>query len=88
MLGLRPESIVVEAADSRESFAVDVVAVTPLNEKTLLLLRAADGREMLASEPGTDEAPRRHGPAYARFDPGAVLLFDAASGRRIPPLAA
>jgi multiple sugar transport system ATP-binding protein len=88
VLGLRPESIVVETADSRESFAVDVVAVTPLNEKTLLLLRAADGREILASEPGTDEAPRRHGPAYARFDPGAVLLFDAASGRRIPPLAA
>jgi multiple sugar transport system ATP-binding protein len=88
VLGLRPESIVVETMDSRESFAVDVVAVTPLNEKTLLLLRAADGREILASEAGTDEAPRRHGPAYARLDPGAALLFDAASGRRIPPLAA
>jgi len=88
VLGLRPESIVVETVNSRESFAVDVVAVTPLNEKTLLLLRTADGREILASEAGTDEAPRRRGPAYARFDPSAVLLFDAASGRRVPPQSA
>jgi multiple sugar transport system ATP-binding protein len=85
VLGLRPESIAVETVNSPQSFDVDVVAVTPLNEKTLLLLRVADGREILASEAGTDEAPRRHGPAYARIDPGAVLLFDAASGRRIPP---
>ena len=59
--------------------------MTPLNEKTLLLLRADDGREILASEAGTDEAPRRHGPAFARFDPGAALLFDDASGRRLAP---
>ncbi len=85
VLGLRPESIAVETHGSPESFGVEVVAVTPLNEKTLLLLRTDDGREILASEAGTDEAPRRHGPAYARFDPGAVLLFEAASGRRIPP---
>ena len=26
---------------------------------------------------GDDEAPRRHGPAFARFDPSAALLFDA-----------
>ncbi len=88
VLGIRPESIAVEALNSPESFAVDVVAVTPLNEKTLLLLRAADGREILASEAEMDESPRRHGPAYARFDPGAVLLFEAESGRRIPPQSA
>jgi multiple sugar transport system ATP-binding protein len=64
---------------------VEVVAVTPLNEKTVLLLRLADGREVLASEAGTDEAPRRHGPAHARFDPAAIHLFEAESGRRIAP---
>ncbi len=85
VLGLRPESIAVEEQSSPESFPVEVVAVTPLNEKTLLLLRADDGREILASEAGTDEAPRRHGPAFARFDPSAALLFDSASGRRIAP---
>ena len=85
VLGLRAEAIAVEDNNSPESFPVEVVAVTPLNEKTLLLLRADDGREILASEAGTDEAPRRHGPAFARFDPGAALLFDNASGRRLAP---
>jgi multiple sugar transport system ATP-binding protein len=85
VLGLRAETIAVEDNNSPESFPVEVVAVTPLNEKTLLLLRADDGREILASEVGTDEAPRRHGPAFARFDSRAALLFDSASGRRVAP---
>jgi multiple sugar transport system ATP-binding protein len=88
VLGLRAENIVVEDTASPESVSVEVVAVTPLNERTLLLLRVDDGREILASEAGTDEAPRRHGAAFARFDPEAVLLFDPASGRRIVPQSA
>ena len=88
MLGVRAETIAVEDSSSPDSFPVEVVAVTPLNEKTLLLLRTNDGREVLASEAGTGEAPRRHGPAFARFDPSAALLFDGASGRRIAPQAA
>ena len=84
VLGLRPEAIAVIDLPTADSFPVEVVAVTPLNEKTVLLLRTTDGREILASEAGTDEAPRRHGPAHARFDGAAVLLFDAQSGERIP----
>jgi multiple sugar transport system ATP-binding protein len=83
VLGLRAENIVVADTPSPESLPVEVVAVTPLNERTLLLLRTDDGREILASEAGTNEAPRRHGPAFARFHAEAVLLFDPASGRRI-----
>jgi multiple sugar transport system ATP-binding protein len=64
---------------------VEVIAVTPLNEKSVLLLRATDGRELLASESGEGELPRRHGPACARFDRDAILVFDAASGLRIAP---
>jgi multiple sugar transport system ATP-binding protein len=85
MLGIRPESIIVEPQPSSASFAVDVVAVTPLNEKALLLLRMSDGRELLASEPGADETPRLHGPAHAHFDTNSILLFDAATGKRISP---
>ena len=85
MLGLRPERIAIADVPAPDTFPVEIVAVTPLNEKTVLLLTTSDGREILASEPGTDEAPRRHGPAQARFDPASILLFDAATGRRIPP---
>jgi multiple sugar transport system ATP-binding protein len=85
-LGVRPEAIVVEETASAESFPVEVVAVTPLNEKTVLLLRTHDGREILAAEAGSEEAVRRHGAACARLVPDSVLVFDAASGRRIAPL--
>jgi multiple sugar transport system ATP-binding protein len=88
VLGLRAENIVVEDTGSPESIPVEVVAVTPLNERTLLLLRTDDGREILASEAGTNEAPRRHGPAFARFNPESVLLFDPTSGRRVIPQSA
>jgi multiple sugar transport system ATP-binding protein len=85
MLGIRPESIIVEEAPTVDSFPVEVVAATPLNEKSVLLLRALDGRELLAAEAGAEEASRRHGPACARIDRDAILVFDAASGRRIAP---
>ena len=88
VLGLRAENVVVEDMASPESLPVEVVAVTPLNERTLLLLHTDDGREILASEAGTNEAPRRHGPAFARFDAEFVLLFDPSSGRRIAPQSA
>ena len=85
LLGVRPETIIVDEKPMADGFPVELEAVTPLNEKTLLLLRANDGRELLASEAGDDAAPRRHGPAHARLDSEAVLLFDAASGKRILP---
>jgi multiple sugar transport system ATP-binding protein len=75
----------VDEKPMADGFPVELEAVTPLNEKTLLLLRTNDGRELLASEAGDAAAPRRHGPAHARLDSEAVLLFDAASGKRILP---
>lgn len=88
MLGLRPEAILVDDDRASDSFPVEVVAVTPLNEKTVLLLRTAEGAEILASEAGNRDETRRHGAARASFDPGAILLFDAGTGRRIPPQSA
>lgn len=84
-LGIRPESIVVEETPTAESFPVEIVAITPLNEKSVLLLRTYDGRELLAAEAGDEEASRRHGSASARIDRDAILVFDAASSRRIAP---
>ncbi len=87
VIGVRPESILVEDTPTSESFPVDLVAVTPLNEKSVLLLRAADGHELLAAEAEENVETRRHGPASARFAQEAILVFDAASGRRISPQA-
>jgi multiple sugar transport system ATP-binding protein len=85
VIGVRPESIAIAAEANPGDFPVEVVAVTPLNEKSVLLLRAMDGRELLAAESGESGASRRHGPARASFDREAMLIFDAASGIRLAP---
>ncbi len=85
ILGIRPEAISVGARPSDESFPVDVVAVTPLNEKSVLLLRTEDGHEILASEAGNEDGHHPQGTAFAKFNGDSVLVFDAATGRRIAP---
>jgi multiple sugar transport system ATP-binding protein len=86
VIGVRPESITVENEPSPESFPLEIVALTPLNEKSVLLLRARDGQELLAAEPGEAAEGRRHGPAFASFIVETMLVFDAASGKRIAPV--
>jgi len=83
LLGLRPETLNVVDQSGPGAFPVDVVAVTPLNEKTVLLMRMRDGQEIFASEAGIESEARRPGPAFARFDINRALLFDEASGARI-----
>ncbi len=85
VIGVRPESISVLEESKPGGFPVEVVAVTPLNEKSVLLLRALDGRELLAAESGEGGPPRRHGPAFASFDSAAMLVFDAGTGLRVTP---
>jgi multiple sugar transport system ATP-binding protein len=83
LLGLRPETLSVTDDASAGGFPVDVIAVTPLNEKTVLLMRTPEGQEIFASEAGVENEARRPGPAYAHFDPARALAFDEASGARI-----
>jgi multiple sugar transport system ATP-binding protein len=83
LLGLRPESLSVTDQGGPSAFPVEVIAVTPLNEKTVLLLRMRDGQEIFASEAGVENEARRPGPAFARFDPRRALVFDEASGARV-----
>src|SRR5215468_976433 len=47
LLGIRPEAIRIGGADAG-LFAADVVAVTPLNERLVTLLKTPDGHELLA----------------------------------------
>jgi multiple sugar transport system ATP-binding protein len=83
LLGLRPESLGVTDQAGPDRFPVDVVAVTPLNEKTVLLMRMRDGQEIFASEAGVENEARQPGPAFAQFDPARALMFDEATGARI-----
>ena len=83
LLGLRPEVLSVTDQAGPDAFPVEVMAVTPLNEKTVLLMRMRDGQEIFASEAGVENETRQPGPAFARFDPGRALMFDEASGARI-----
>jgi multiple sugar transport system ATP-binding protein len=85
IIGVRPESIIVRDEPSPGSFALEIVALTPLNEKSVLLLRAKDGRELLAAESGEAAEGRRHGSAFASFIAETLLVFDAVSGNRIAP---
>lgn len=83
-LGLRPERIAVSEQNAPDVLPVELAAITPLNERVVMLLHLADGQELLASAP--EEAvggTRRHGPAFISFDPSDLLLFDRQSGRRI-----
>jgi multiple sugar transport system ATP-binding protein len=85
LLGLRPESLHLTETNAPGTIAVDVVAVTPLNEKSVLLFTTEDGNELLASEASDRDVPRRTGPGRIALDLDAILLFDReTSGRFVP----
>ena len=78
LLGLRPETLAI-ATEARSGAApATLVAVTPLHERVVLLLRAADGAEIVASVVGA--APPPGAAVWVCAAPSHALLFDAASG--------
>ena len=82
-LGVRPQDITVMDAASEGAIPVDLLALTPLNERFVLLAKTLDGHEILASAAEPPLGGRHTGRAYLGFDPDTVLLFDDASGERI-----
>jgi len=81
LLGLRPETLSLAAAGP-DAARLEVIATTPLHERLVVLLRAGDGTEIVASLLGAAPAPGAQVAVAA--DAAAALLFDAASGARIP----
>jgi multiple sugar transport system ATP-binding protein len=61
---------------------VTVEAETPLNEKTVTLVRTLRGREILVSRPGGTPGPTG-GAAHVAVDGTKALLFDRATGERV-----
>ncbi|WP_024510947.1 ABC transporter ATP-binding protein [Bradyrhizobium sp. ARR65] len=82
-LGVRPEDLALSRTASEDAIPARILAITPMHEKSVLLLRLADGTEWFVALP--PDAP--HGAAddavFVRFLPEAALLFDRATGLRV-----
>jgi multiple sugar transport system ATP-binding protein len=85
--GLRPEHVVVHEAETPGAIAFDLDAVMPVNVRSVLYLRGPAGVELLATVAESDAARfgRGHRQVWIDFAPEDLLLFDAATGARIPP---
>jgi multiple sugar transport system ATP-binding protein len=84
-IGIRPEAVVLaNRSGVPGALAAVVEAVTPLNERTVLLLKALSGWEFLASLPswGTP-IPEAGANVEISFLPSGFHLFDQETGRRI-----
>lgn len=90
LAGLRPEHLEVLTAEAPGAIPLELDAVTPLNVRGVLYLRAAGGAEVLAtvSEDVATGFGRGHRRVWGRLDPARILLFDRESGARIAPAAA
>jgi multiple sugar transport system ATP-binding protein len=85
LIGIRPEHIEVHTEEVPGAVPVELDAVTPLNVRAVLLLKAGDGQELLATctEEEVARFPRGHRAVWARIRLDPALLFDRASGLRV-----
>lgn len=90
LVGVRAEDIEVSLEPVPGGIGVELDAVTPLNVRAVLYLRARDGKEMLATVPEEEALRfgRGHRAVWARVRPERVLLFDPATGSRLAAAAA
>ncbi len=86
LLGLRPETLHFVPEGTAGAFAVVVETETPLNEKAVTLALTLDGREIMVSRPASTPGPAQ-GRAWLSVDAASALLFDKASGDRLPTIA-
>jgi multiple sugar transport system ATP-binding protein len=82
-VGVRPDDLVISSAAGEGAIAARIVAVTPMHEKAVLLLRFADGTEWLAALPPNTPMASADDSVFVRFAPEAALLFDRATGLRV-----
>ncbi|MHC2332413.1 ABC transporter ATP-binding protein [Bradyrhizobium sp. USDA 4454] len=82
-LGVRPEDLSVSSASSDGAIPARILAITPMHEKAVLLLRLADGTEWLAALPPDARQGAADDSVFVRFSPEAAMLFDRATGLRI-----
>ena len=81
--GVRPEAVEINAAN-RAGLMAEVLAVTPLNERTVLLLHSEGGWEFLASLPSSaTNIPEPGTRVKTSFTASGTHLFDKTTAERI-----
>ena len=85
VMGLRPEDVGVGFEERPGAMAVEIDAVTPLNDREVMLLRARDGTEIFASAPQGSMAGNLRGrrDAWAMLDLAQAHFFASATGARV-----
>lgn len=85
LAGLRPEHLSVSRTETASGIPCELDAVMPVNVRSVLYLRGPAGEEILATVGESEAAKfgRDHRRVWVDFAPEDVLLFDAATGRRI-----
>jgi len=82
-LGIRPDALVITRTAGENAIPARIVAITPMHERAVLLLRFSDGTEWLAALPPDAPAASADDGVFVRFAPEAALLFDRETGLRI-----
>jgi len=85
LIGIRPEHIKVSMTETERGQPAELDAVTPLNVRSVLLLKTKDGSELLASCSEAEAArfPRGHRNVWLDIDAEHLIAFDAQSGERL-----
>ena len=80
IFGVRPEAVDIGSA----GVEAEVIAVTPLNERTVLLLQNPNGWEFLASLPSSATSiPEAGAKVRASFAAAGTHIFDRQTGERL-----
>ena len=90
LAGARPEHIVLsESPGGENEVEAELESVAPMSIRALVLLKTADGREIIASCPEErgDELARGPRRLFARFPADKIALFERDGGRRVPAAA-
>ncbi|WP_375787828.1 ABC transporter ATP-binding protein [Bradyrhizobium sp. Pha-3] len=82
-LGVRPDDLRISRSGGDDAIPARVVAVTPMHERAVLLLRFGDGSEWLAALPADAPVASADNDVFVGFAPQTALLFDRATGLRV-----
>ncbi len=84
-IGIRPESIKLFREKRVGTISFEVITITPLNERSVVLLRSQEGFELLATYPAEEQTAKIGDTFWGMVVPEDLLLFEIESGQRCLP---